>query len=492
MDIMSSAFLLFLGLTTLVANQPTYEIDNFYTYDRQHKQQPLLLQSKVFVPRPERFGMPTASGKATEVYLSKCKKIGGLKIERLRTPHLTGWVVSFDNNRLAIDFMSKLAKDGIPHSPLVKWDGMYSIPSNTLIIQAKPFVTEKLIRQRLEKSAKVKILNLENIKGNQWSVEISDVIVPPNILVLANMISEDTAWVDWARVVFTPVHSHMSGTMNITTAAALNLGYDKQLNVVITVYKPSVKIRKDLLPKLGQNIFVPGPQKDEVWYDFGPTTVTEEVTPEKTVIKMTSSFRFLTHGKISIPQIQVAFDDDKVQGTFMVPGLDYSIQSVIGGTEIDDIQAMPVFPSVANSPAPAEFTRVALPWRVVGLAGGLFGLVAMLLVGGAGIVRRLGDLTTAMDVWQGKKKLWTDLKASVIPRLCTEENWREVYKNANNKLTIVLAAFYNINVPISADSTENPILANILRELEKLYSQDATPDAKKLASDISVFVREAK
>lgn len=482
MDTMSSALVLWLGLSALVPAQPTYEIDNFYTYDRHHKQQPLLMQGKVFVP---------VSGKATEFYLSKGRKVDGLKVERLRTPHLAGWIVSFDNNRLAIEFMAKLAKEAIPHSPIVRWEGVDSIPTNIIAIKAKPFVTEKLIRLRLEKNAKLKIVNLEKV-DDQWLVEVSELSIPPNILVLANLLSEDTVWLEWARVVFTPVHSPITGSMSITAPAVLNLGYEKQLDVVITVYKPTVKIRKDLLPRLGHNQFVPFPQKDEVWCEYGQPKITEEVTPEKTVIRITTPFRYLNYGKIWIPAMTVAYDDGKNQATFQVPGVEYANQSVIAGTDIDDIQPMPVFPPAASPPDPGEFTRVVLPWRLAGLIGGAVGLGFLLLAGGIDLARRARMLTAEMDARLTKNRLWQDLGMAVIPRSCTRQTWREVYKDTSTKLAKVLSVFYNIDTPVSADSVDDPALRGILQELEKLYQPDATPDPEKLANDIKHFVQESR
>lgn len=492
MDITSSALMMWLGIWSLLPTTPTYEIEHFYTYDKNQKQQPLLLQKKVFLPESPQSDAFVRNMKLPKVGIAAHASIArpGPTVQKLKSPHTPGRLITLQNNREAIRLMEKLAKGHNNYSPVVKWEGMDCIPTNSLIIQSKPFVTEKLIRQRLEQSAKVKVINLQRLEGNQWVVEVGDVIVPPNILVLANMISEDTAWVDWARVHFIPIHASISGVMSVTTPASLNLGYNKQLDIVITVYKSTIKVRQDLLPKLGHNLFVPQPKKDEVWYDFGAAKISEEKFPEKTVIRITTPFRYLNHGITNIPPAQVAYAEGKEESVLLIPGVAYDTWSVISGTDIDDIQAMPSIPPITVPTAPEAFTRVILPWQMVGLAGGGIGLSLFILACFIVGIKRANRLSLWYTERNAKNKLWWDLEdAARSYALPSYKEWRVVYARTSEKLSKVLAEFYDIHVPISSDSTNIPELGNLLCELEKVYKPDAKPDHKKLVHDVVAFAK---
>lgn len=489
MDIGSSALMMWLGLWSLLPTPPTYEIENFYTYDRDRKQQPLLLQKKVFLPESRQADMFVRKMKIAPKIAAHAN-IAGSVVQKLKSP-MAGRLITLPSNVEAIQLMNKLAKDYVSYSPVVKWEGMDCIPTNTLIVQTKPFVTEKLIRQRLEQAAKVKVVNLQRLEGYQWAIQVNDTSVIPNILVLANMISEDTTWVDWARVVFSPVYSSISGVMNVTTPASLNLGYNKQLDIVVTVYKPTIKVRPDLLPKLGHNFFVPFPAKDEVWYDFGPTVIREEKTPEKTTIHITTSFRYLNHGKINIPPAKIAYNDGKEELVLAIPGVSYDTWSVIDGTDINDIQEIPYIPPISSPASPETFVRVILPWQMVGLAGGGVGLGLVLLVCFVAGVKRANRLFLWHAEKDAKNQLLLDLSESVIS-VSEDSTWRSAYSRISKKLAKVLADFYNIHIPVSAADIDDPIVCSILLELEKAYNPNAIPDSKNLACNIENLVRESK
>lgn len=152
MDTFSGALMLWLGLSSLVP-VPNYEIEHFYTYDSKHKQQGLVLQGKVLLPY----------SKHTEKYIQKMKH----KIVR----DGDRWIVLLDSNKAAIDFMAQLSKDKVPYLPIVKWQDMDMVPSNTILIKTKPFVTEPILKKWLE-SRQVKIGSIKAAGRSEWLVEV--------------------------------------------------------------------------------------------------------------------------------------------------------------------------------------------------------------------------------------------------------------------------------------------------------------------------------
>ena len=364
---------------------------------------------------------------------------------------------------------------------------MDCFPTQSFVVKTKPFVTEKLLRERLSKLLKnneeTKVVSIVRTTED-WEITLQSFYTFPNMLVLANMIAEDS-WFHWARVNFAPLYAPMSGQMSVTNPAVLNLGYDKQLEVVISVYKPSVKIRKDLLPQLGQRFF-PVPLKDSVWYDIGPTAITEEKYPDKHVIRMVTQFRYLNHGTVGFPSVEIAYEEGKQQGVFTIDGTQYGVQSVIKETAINDIQVRPSFPPIVKLADPGEFVRVVLPWQKLGLIVCVFGGVVLVFVGFVMTVKKVGIVLEGHRLVLAKRRLWYDL-ANCVNAL-TKDNWHDSYKEVSLRLSMILSVYFGIKKPIGSEQTDDADLCKILNELEKLYAKDAKPNIEVLKRATESFV----
>ena len=485
MDLISSAMLLWLGFTSMMF-PPVYEAENFYTYNNEHIQVPLFCQ-KVFVPDID---------KNVEAYLSKIQsdyKFDKLKIkgmdwfeyDKRKFVNLeegtNGWVVNTKSKNDLFKLMKMLSNDKIFYLPVVSWEGMDCIPTSTLIVKAKPFVTEGMLRLRLAESSKLKLMNI-NKKEDLWYLTVSDINLPPNILVVANMLAEDTAWFDWARVKFKTIYEPVSGYMFVTSPASLNLGYDKQLEIVINVLDPNLKVRMDLLPKIGQS-FWPMPQKDEVWYDIGQTTITEEKTSEKTVIRMVTPFKYLNYGAISIPSMQIAYESGKEKNFCTIDGILWNTQSIIQATEINDIQVIPK-KEILMAPEPGVFSKVLLPWQILGLCCMGLSAVIFLIICCVAAISHFNDFSKNRMIKLQNRYYWDELLKA--PK--ASDNWRTAYAYTTLKLAKVLDVFYGIKIPISSDEVGDNRLHNILVELEKLYQQNPEPDVNKLIENVKYFV----
>jgi hypothetical protein len=472
MDQFSLGLMLWLGLTQVAPAPPKYEMNHFYYHDRQGWSQPLPLQNKLWLPATD----------ATKKYISDNK----LTHEKLKEPHKEGYVVSFRTRLTTLEAMSELSKNNLPYLPIVQWEGMEVVPTYKIIVQVHPFVTEAILNKRLTDLRSFKVVSVEHVEGFIYNIEVENPILPPNILAVANMLAEDSAWFTWARVLFEPVRFPASGVMAVTQGHT-DLGYKRTLDLTISVYKPSIKIRKDLLPKLGQNSFAPAPHKGDVWYDFDAPTITEDVTPERTLIKISFPFRFLHYGNIQIPPVQIAYEDGKKQGTFWVSGISYKNASVIQGTDLEDLQAINWNLQFQPLPELPDVQPQFLPLTKIGggvLAGGfLMFLLGVTVLGLRGLAAKSPQRVEAARKRGVRNELY--YVARKLPK-AHHDRWRQAYLEAEEKLQAVLREFFGHPLPIASDdpNVATPTIRMALAELEKLYKPNPHPDARALAGHL--------
>jgi len=485
MDLIS-ALCLFLGLAEIVSRPPVYEIEHFYTYNADHKQVGLPLTGKILVPN--------ACG--LQEFINEGGQ-GDADVEKVTTSQFEGVVFICKDKRKALELLKTLTAKNLKAFPVVKWQGMDVVPSEFILVKTKPHVTEATLKERINKSGQIVVKEITKIGDYTYQIEVAKLALPPNIIVAANMMAEDTAWFQSARVMFRPIHSHIEARTFIEQPAATTLAEERVLKTVITVRKPSIKVLKDTIPVLGQNKWIPAPQTLDVWYDFGKPVHKMEVIEDGYIITITQPFRFCAIVPVIIPSSAFIYEDMGEKFTCMVNGCTYVNSSLIAGTRIEDIQPLPDI-----RPLP-ELERVGQPQAQSSWNGystyTLFGLgmvgvsltVIVLLV----LVKLNNVRVSTFLRWGAKKeraRLWDELEASIF-HLTASDGWRESYEGVTTALSKVLAEFYNVKRPITASECEDSKVRIVLAELEMMYRPDYEPDSatlSELADNLKILVGE--
>jgi len=469
---MMEALALWFALLTAadrIENPAPYEMAHFHYYDEQHKLHGVRMLHRVFVEGP-----------VTKEFTEKLKVKDGVEsVSVVKTSDRQGVMVFTKGKKETLEILNELVR-GHKAYPVVMWEGVESIPLPEVLLQTTSPVTEILLRRRLNSLGKVQIETINNIDGNNYSIVFKETKIPSNVLVLANIVAQDTAWVKWCRPNFQPLIGKITASTFVTTPAETNLGEMRQYTIVVDVFVPGIKVRTDLLPTTP-----PVQQIEDIWLDANPPMVKEEKGLHKTTYIITYKFRLCRNHQASIAQFNLAYEEDKQAKTVLVPTVSFSTNSVLG--EIDDIQAITQKNLLSEVSTPEVKVANKLPY--VNLVG-----FVLLLLGGVVALGKAGGFagSVANNWWlalsesRGKERLWKDLRKMSWN---LDTNWQTYYHKVSKQMAKVLATFFDVHTPVSADSCVNLEVATIFRELEKLYQEKATPDVDTLSKAIRLFYK---
>lgn len=474
------AFTLWCALMTAVdriENPAPYEMAHFHYYDEQHKLHGVPLQNSIFVEGP-----------VTKEFADGLKKNPGVESASVvKSVDKQGVMLFTKSKRETLEVLNELVRNYKAY-PVVMWEGVESIPLPEVVLQTTSPVTELLLRRRLNSLGKFTIDSITNLEGNNYSIVFKDTKIPSNILVLANIVAQDTAWVKWCRPNFQPLIGKIAASMYVTTPAKTHLGEMRQLNVVVDVYVPGIKLRTDLLP------IMPAiqPFVDDIWLDANPPTVKEKKGLHKTTYIITYKFRFCRPGIVEFTRFGLAYEEGQQAKTVMVDMTRFHTSSVLN--DIDDIQLI-----TQNN----LLTEVKLPETIVPKKLSYLNLIglSLLFLGGIVALGKVGGLAGGIgrNWWlllresRSKERLWKDLQK--MSWYLDDKDWKDGknglpgYHQVSKQMALVLATFFDIHTPVSADSCVNLEVATIFKELEKLYQENAIPDINVLSKAMRLFCK---
>lgn len=471
------ALTLWFALTAAVdriENPAPYEMSHFHYYDEQHKLHGVPLQNKIFV-----------EGLVTKEFVAQLKNNPNVvSAITVKSAERQGVMLFTKSKKEALEVLNEVVR-AYKAYPVVMWEGVESIPLPEVMLQTTSPVTEILLRRRLNSLGKVTIDSITNIDGNKYSIVFKETKIPSNILVLANIVAEDTAWIKWCRPNFQPLIGNITATMYVTTPAETNLGEMRQLNIVVDVYKPGIKLRTDLLPSIPPM----QPQVEDIWIDANPPVVKEEKGLSKNTYTITYKFRLCRPGNASFSRMVLPYDDGKEVKTVFVEMTGFQTNSVLNDT-IDDIQLI-TQKNLLDEIVPPEITvPIKLPY--LNLAG-----FVLLILGGVVALGKAGGVVSVVagNWWlafresHGKERLWKDLRRLAFQLTKKDNDWKDNYHKVGKQMAKVLAIFFDIHTPVSADSCVNLEVATVFRELEKIYQEKAVPHVKVLSDALHLFYK---
>jgi hypothetical protein len=476
-----------------------YEMENFYYYDDTHKIKALPLQSKLFVFDSEKTKKWIAANGRDIVTQDKNFRIKNLNWHpALPISDLyIGTILTFKDNRTAMNAMSSLQSNKVPYFPIVKFDTMDCVPTYSLLVETKPAVTEQMLLKRLKDAYGFTYSKFQNVGGRAyvfWDVapEGSN---PSNIIALANLISEDTAWFKQARPLFLPLNDPVEVFSTIHNPERQNLGGERLYKITIKVYHQSVNVKMDLLPRLGMAGWYPSPifgaPKDENWMDIGIPTITEKTVSGVKTIEVVTPFKMFHNADCVIPPSKIVYFVKDKEMAANIPSVKFGISGLIDGTDISDIQPMrglPALPAVDVPPPVASFSNNMLySGYVTAFVGLIFAVLCLLFI----LNSWLASAFTTSPERMAKMGALKELQAASLPLNRNMDDWRKVYIAINVALSKVLGAIYGDARPKDAEVVEDPILSNVLSELNKAYMQKATPDRVSLRSNLKKFVNQS-
>jgi hypothetical protein len=444
-----------------------YEAEHFHYYDEQRKLHGAPLQNKLFV-----------EGNQPEILsnLASCLKSNPkvISAQVLRNSDREGVVLTTKSKDDTLELLNILGRFYTVY-PVVMWEGIESIPTPEVILQAQPAVTEILLNQRLRTLGKFVIQNISKTDAGFYVVSFGKTKVPSNILVLANIVAEDHAWVKWAMPKFQPLFGKITASMYVSTPADTNLGEMRQLNIVANVYSPNIKVRADLLPAIGQGGLVVAPQAEETWIDGSSPTVKEEIGVHKRTYTITYPFRYCRPGQNFFQPFNLVYEEDKKSKTIQVPVAAFQIPSVLNDT-IDDIRpiAQSSFLRTVTTPD-VSVPQKLLYLNVVGLGLFLLGGFVMVGMGSRAAAKWHSNWWLANRQKHGREQEWEELRRLANRISIASASWRDDYQKVSEQMSKVMATFFDIHKPISAAMCTNYAVRTIFEELERLYQQDALP-----------------
>jgi len=451
-------------LYAALAALPTYEIEDFYYRDTQGKMQPLPFQSKVFLPADD--------ATATKQWLIDHNMALGSKEATIGSTK--GFIVIFDNTRLAMNAMKTMREESIRHFPIVIFDTLECVPANSVIFKTKNAVNIETLKERLRTAYSLEYASIDKLKNNEYSITGITSSNPDNVLALANLLSEDTAWFTQAIPNFIPLHQPVESQIVIATPENCDLSHRRVAKLVIKVYHRDAKIDLDSLPTLGQTwniIFLTtvsgGYAKSEEWCDFEPpVTKSFEDNGVKT-IEISYPFTVYHNSECLIPITQIFYtlnDEPKVSTAQSVV---FRVNSLIRGTGIKDLRLIDESKITFNNvqlPATKPNLMTSFNWMV---AGGTCTILGGVLLFG-------GGLTLINNVWikkyylaqstrRARKQQFEDLRLAADELGKPHTNSRELYLDIHKHLTHVF------DIPVNTESINDPYIKSIVLELEKVY-----------------------
>lgn len=474
-----------------ITQPPSPEVADLYYYDEIGSRVALPITNKVFV---------TLDSEETDKWLAeKQLAVDLVSYKRKRIGGTDGFVVYFKDLRQTVACMKLLKDAEIPHVPIVSYDTVDCIPSNSIVCSVRFSVRpdargeSSSLAKRIKSSYDVDFF-LRHIKGNKYVMDGIRTRNPSTVMGLANLMAEDTAWFEGARVVFIPVDDPVVAKMSIENPAGCDLGHTRNLVLTIKTFHGAAKVRKDMLPKLGQGNWFPtygnGNAKEEIWYDFQDSTIKESLKDGVQTIQLVYPFRFFHNRACTIPPVQITYELDGEQFQCEATGVLYPVSSLLENTGITDIQPiegqMSPLPKLALPEPVAELDN---RWIHAGFAAITLGGSLLLMQLTWSVCLTLASFTESWRANIARRRTLEKLTSYESALTNMGDDWRSVYLQINRDFTNVLEQVYNKQGPQAAETTTDPLLRSVMLELEKVYQQKPELDTANLKVHLTSIVR---
>src|SRR5581483_7278214 len=182
---------------------------------------------------------------------SKIKKLE--RFQEIKTEDLNGLLLFFNNTKDTIDVLNELLSKSYSVAPVVLYEGIECTHSNEVIVGLQPSINEPDFLNRLKRLANGNF-KLTKLSPQVYKVGVDSLTNPSNALILANVIAKDNAWVKYAMIAWHPLDGYIKATASVETGSVTHLGELRKLKIVLTVFDPTINIRSDLLPQMGQGL----------------------------------------------------------------------------------------------------------------------------------------------------------------------------------------------------------------------------------------------
>lgn len=450
-----------------------YNKEDFHYYDETLQGRGLTMVNKVYVDLP-------GDRKEFLKFLEK-KKMEHFK--DIKTDSLNGVLLAFDDKNETLAFLNECTEKAYP---VVIYDGIECTTTGEIVVGVHPSVNKVDFISRLGKISDGEFAIVEEFKPKAYVVSVKNLKNPSNILILANLVAKDVVWVRYAMVQWIPLDGYVNAVAEVISPAINNLGELRNLRVTINVNDPNIKVRTDLLSQLGQSLF-PFPFAGEVWFDLFPPQITEVSSERGKTITVNYPFKQLQYGSFAFQPILISYEKDGKLLTTKTNLCQYTIHSVIGGTDIEDIQPRP--DGVMNLRMKStSFTKAVDPmakvYNYIKMIGSfVFFTIAVVLFADSAMAlkRKVSGWFTAKDTTH--ESLWKK-------DLALLSDWRNDYEAVIIYLNKILIDVFGVSL-YSIKLTEcNENFRALMLELNKVYNSEEKPDRPILNETLMRFRKE--
>ena len=409
---------------------PVYKAEDFYCHDESGNAVALKLRPKIYLK----------NDKLIFAQLSNFEGIIGFDDKKF----VEFADVDYEKNVLSV--LNSFPKEA---SPVIVWKGQECVPINSIVIEIKEVVDVNLLKERLVNFGKFNITELSEVSPRIYRLSVSDLEMPTNIFVLANLISEDSIYMKWARPIFQFVYDPIQVSMYITSGGLDSLGSKRFLHLDVYIFDEKITLLKDLVPQLGEGEFTLG--DEDIWFWTDKPVITETKNETVRTISFVWPFIYLNTGDFTFKEILIPYSRidgaEKTEETISTGKCKFQIGSVTKGVDpsINDIQ--PMHDYIASSP---NLDSVILSnidnWK------GLRPVLAVVVFGLAVVIFcRYSTTQKEKSFITVKKDLYLDELVSLLDQ-SDEINWKERYKNIELKLRIVLVNLLNFEAGIESQT----------------------------------------
>jgi hypothetical protein len=455
----------------------TYRAEDFHYYDTNLQPRGLQLINKVYVEVAQQ------DKRDFITLIDKHKNVERFK--EFDNGELRGYVIFLNGNkRDTVDFLNSLSEK-YRAFPVVLFDGIECTTRGEIAVQVRPSVNIDDYTKRLNAIADGKF-NINQLKQKLYMVSVDELKNPSNILILSNLLAKDSAWVEYALIAWVPLDGYVKANMAVETGANSQLGEMRNLKLTVDVFDPDIKVRTDLFPQLGQG-FQPFPFAGDVWFDPSPPKITETKTIKGKQVVAEFNFRQLQYGNFIFQPVVVSYERNGELKTVKTSSCQYSIRSVIQGTDVDDIQPRPtdkldfMILQPVGFPKREDPNKVLYSYAKVGISTFCFGLAAIF------IASALASFKQGAAKWFRADENDIPWKAMEACRGTGQPYYQAIAVYVNKVLNLYGASLYSVNL---SECTSN--FRNLVGELDKLYQPNPTWNHESLRDFVHKLYKDLR
>jgi len=383
---------------------------------------------------------------------------------------------------------------------------------NEIVFKAKTPIRENLVKERLAKLGKFTINSLAEETPQTYRLVIGKLESPPNLFVLANLISEDP-WFYAAKPDFNPIGMNLLANLSVTPKGWCGINQQRFLNLTLEIFDENTVVDPKLIPQFGEGDFLPANFIGQTWLEKGKPTIEKIDEGNRRALKITWPFKYFVPGEHHIFNIAVpykALREGKLMDDMVSIRTSFQVSSVIHAADpvIQDIEPLrplklenflPTGGQVLPTGEILATTEIDLGWQEkIYQNGNWLGLILLAPAILAIFILILGWLKKWRAATIAKKSArkereqpWLDLREAVeILEKWTEPpiEWEVSYKMVNDKISIVLQRDFGIHPAIEVDKITDLEIQKMVTELRRVFSNE--PPNKQEISELKNRLRE--